>query len=152
MKYQHEIIIDLPLKETIAKMDNIENMKHWQSGLTHYELISGTPGEEGAKMKLFYDFGKRKMVLTETIIKRNLPHEFFASYTTKGVYNLQNNYFEPVLNGKTKWTSKSEFQFKGFTMKAIGFLMPNAFKKQSLKYMLDFKAFAERGESVLNNS
>tara|TARA_R110002020_G_scaffold220100_4_gene428003 strand:+ start:167 stop:547 length:381 start_codon:yes stop_codon:yes gene_type:complete len=125
-------------------------MKHWQRGLTRYELVSGTPGE-GAKMKLFYDFGKRKTVLTETILKRNLPHEFYASYTTKGVYNVKNNYFEPVLDGKTKWTSKSEFQFKDLAMKAISLLMPGAFKKQSLKYMLDFKSFAEDGTSVINN-
>ena len=37
-------------------------------------------------------------------------------------------------------------------MKAIGLLMPVAFKKQSLKYMLDFKSFAEDGTSVINNS
>jgi hypothetical protein len=33
-------------------------------------------------------------------------------------------------------------------MKAMGFLMPNAFKKQSMKYLTDFKNFAENGTSV----
>jgi hypothetical protein len=37
---------------------------------------------------------------------------------------------------------EQEFQFKGF-MKIIGFLFPGAFKKQSLKYLVDFKQFAE---------
>jgi hypothetical protein len=33
-------------------------------------------------------------------------------------------------------------------MKLIGFLMPGAFKKQSMKYAQDFKNFAEKGFSV----
>ncbi|MEO2058942.1 MAG: SRPBCC family protein, partial [Mesonia sp.] len=46
--------------------------------------------------------------------------------------------------------SESEFQFSSFAMKVMGFLMPGAFKKQSLKYMKDFKAFVEDGKSVSN--
>jgi hypothetical protein len=33
-------------------------------------------------------------------------------------------------------------------MKLIGWLMPGAFKKQSQKYLNDFKDFAENGTSV----
>ncbi|WP_337251640.1 hypothetical protein [Maribacter halichondriae] len=43
---------------------------------------------------------------------------------------------------------ETDFQFEGFMMKTMGFLMPGAFKKQSKKYMEDFKAFAEEGVSV----
>jgi hypothetical protein len=35
-------------------------------------------------------------------------------------------------------------------MKLFGWFMPAAFKKQSWKYMEDFKAFVEKGESVKN--
>ncbi len=48
----------------------------------------------------------------------------------------------------TKWRSESEFQFSNFMMKVMGFLMPDAFKKQSLKYINNFKAFAKNGTSV----
>ena len=148
MKYQVEEIIDLPLEETVNKLDNPENMQHWQQGLVNYKQLSGTPGEVGATMQLDYDMGKRKMSLTETIIKRELPGEFHTSYETKGVYNLQQNYFEALADGRTKWTSNAEFRFAGIGMKLMGFLMPGVFKKQSKKYMSDFKAFAERGVSV----
>ena len=43
---------------------------------------------------------------------------------------------------RTKYISEQEFQFKGF-MKVIGFIMPGAFKKQSMKYLEAFKNFAE---------
>ena len=150
MKYTTEILIEKPLLEVIKKMDSAENMKHWQEGLVSTEHISGTPGEFGAKMKLKYDFGNRKMELIETITKQDFPNEFHATYTTKGVRNIQQNYFESTPEGHTKWISKNEFQPTNFMMNAMLFLMPGAFKKQTKKYMTNFKNFAEKGTSVYN--
>ena len=148
MKYTIETIINLSRAETIRKLDNVENIKHWQRGLVSAEHISGTPGEVGAKMKLSYKFGKREMELMETITKRNFPHEFHATYDTKGMHNIQENYFEAVGMDQTKWTSKSEFIASSFMLRMMMFLMPGAFKKQSKIYMEDFKNFAEKGTSV----
>ena len=148
MKYTTEITIALPRAEVIKKLDNADNMKHWQRGLTGVEHISGTPGEFGAKMRLNYQFGKRKMELTETITKRNFPDEFHATYNTKGMHNIQKNYFTETSQGYTKWTSESEFLPTNFMMRIMTLLMPGAFKKQSLKYLTDFKNFAENGTSV----
>jgi hypothetical protein len=36
----------------------------------------------------------------------------------------------------------------GARLKVIGFLMPGSFRKQSKQHLEDFKAFAERGQSV----
>ncbi len=150
MKYSTEITLDLPREEVIKKLDNVDNMKHWQRGLVSAEHLEGIPGNVGAKMKLKYELGKRKMELIETITKRDFPSEFHVNYDTKGVHNIQHNYFEALPNGKTKWRSEAEFQFSSFMMRIMGFLMPNTFKKQSLKYLQDFKAFAEQGASVSN--
>ncbi|TAI46645.1 SRPBCC family protein [Flagellimonas allohymeniacidonis] len=150
MKYTTEIIVDLPREEFIKKLDNPENMKHWQRGLVGFEQISGEPGTEGAQMSLSYKMGKREFDMVETIIKRNFPEEFHSTYDTKGVHNVQKNYFKEE-NGSTKWISESEFEFSGFFMKFMAFLMPGAFKKQSMKYLQDFKSFAEEGKSVLDN-
>ncbi len=148
MKYTSEIIIDLPREEVIRKLDNPDNMKHWQRGLINYEVLSGTPGQEGARMKLQYKMGKRDLELIETIINNKFPSEFHATYDTKGVHNIQQNYFHDYEGNKTKWVSESEFQFASFGMKMMGWLMPGAFKKQSQKYLQDFKNFAEKGTSV----
>mgnify|MGYP001186775128 FL=1 len=150
MKYTTEIVVDVPRAEFIKKMDDPDNMKHWQKGLIGYEQLSTNVGQEGSRMSLSYEMGKRKMDMVETIIKRNLPEEMHMTYDTKGVHNIQKNYFKEE-NGATRWISESEFQFSGFGMKLMGLLMPGAFKKQSLKYMEDFKAFAENGTSVLNS-
>jgi len=150
MKYTTEIKVDVPLDEFIKKMDNVENMKHWQRGLVSAEHISGDPGELGAKMKLNYLFGKRKMEVIETITKRKFPHEFHANYTSKTIHNVQQNYFEKTNDGFTKWISESEFLPLNLVMRIILVLMPSMFKKQTLKYMQDFKNFAENGTSVTN--
>jgi hypothetical protein len=148
MKYTNEIVINLPLKEVIKKFDSEENIKHWQAGFISLEPITEIQGETGSKAKLKYKMGKREMELIETITHKNLPKEFHGTYETKGVFNAQENYFEEIDANTTKWVSKTEFKFSGFMMKVMGFLMPNAFKKQSCKYMSDFKNFAEKGISV----
>jgi len=148
MKYRTEINIEMPREEVIKKMDNADNMKHWQKGLLHYEVLKGPAGSEGAQMRLDYKMGKREMSLVETIIKNDFPSEFQATYSTNGVYNMQRNYFHEISPNQTKWVSESEFEFKGLGMKLMGWLMPGAFKKQSKKYMTDFKSFAEHGTSV----
>ncbi len=150
MKYTTEITVDLPRNVFIEKFDNPENMKHWQKGLISYQQISGPAGEEGSKMELAYMMGKRELVMIETIIKNNLPYEFHATYDAKGVHNIQKNYFKDLDGSQTLWVSESEFQFSGMFMKLIAFLMPGAFKKQSLEYLKSFKAFAEEGISVSN--
>jgi len=148
MKYSTEITLDLPREDVIKKLDNVDNMKHWQRGLVSAEHLEGIPGKVGAKMRLRYKMGKRDMELIETITKQDFPNEFHANYNTPGVNNTQQNFFEELPDGKTKWTSHSEFQFSSFMMKLMGFLMPGMFKKQSKKYLNDFKAFAENGTSV----
>ena len=147
MKYQQQITINKPRKEVVARYSNPDNMKHWQQGFIFMKPINGKPGEEGSQNLLKYDMGKRQIEMTETIIKNNLPDEFSATYEAKGVYNYQVNRFSPTMETSTLWITDNEFKFTGF-MKLFGWFMPGAFKKQSQKYMEDFKAFVEDGKSV----
>ena len=149
MKYTSEITVNLPREKFIEKLDDPENMKHWQKGLISYELLSEDPTKEGSQMRLNYKMGKRDLEMVETIISRNLPDSMHTTYETNGVTNIQKNKFLQE-EGKTRWVSENEFQFSGLGMKLMGFLMPGMFKKQSMKYLQDFKAFAEEGKSVLD--
>ena len=150
MKYTITITIEKPLVEVIKKFDNAENMKHWQRGLVAVEHISGTPGEIGAKTKMVYKIGKRDMELIETITHKNFPYEFHGTYDTKGMHNVQENFFNEEKNGYTVWTSISEFLPTSFMLRIMTLIMPGAFKKQTRIYMEDFKNFAENGISVEN--
>lgn len=150
MKYTSEIIIELPLKECIRKLDNSDNMKFWQKGLMSYEYLSGVPGELGSKTELIYKIGKREMALIETITFNNLPHELQMTYDTKGLHNIQKNHFSTTSEGYTKWVCENEFLPTSFILRMMTLLMPGTFKKQSMKYLKDFKAFAENNTSVID--
>ncbi len=143
MKYTCEVIINKPVEKVIELFDNPDNMKLWMEGLQHFEHISGTPGEAGAKSRLDFKMGKREITMTETITIHNLPEEFTATYEAKGVYNVVRNSLISISENSTKYTSENYFKFKGI-MKLFGLLMPGAFKKQSMKYLIDFKNFAEK--------
>ena len=147
MKYTVSIDLDLPRSKVIELFDDPDNLAKWQRGLQSFELMSGEAGQPGAKSALVYQMGKRRIEMVETIIERELPERFSGTYDAKGVHNVVRNRFLEVGPEKTRWESENEFQFQGF-MKLIGVLMKGAFPKQSLKYMEDFKAFAERGVDV----
>jgi carbon monoxide dehydrogenase subunit G len=142
MKYTCSIDIDKPIDDVIRLFDNPDNLKYWQPGLLSYEHLSGTPGELGARAKLHYKMGKREIEMIETVIKRDLPHEFTGSYETNGVVNISKNFFEPINEKRTRYTSEQEFKLSGF-MKIMGWFMPGSFQKESEKYLRQFKDFAE---------
>jgi uncharacterized membrane protein len=147
MKYTVQIDIDLPRDKVVELFDNTENLYKWQKGLQSFEHLSGEPGQPGATSRLKFKMGKRNIEMIETITLRELPDRFDGTYDTAGVFNIVKNTFQPLDDKRTRWLSENEFRFSGF-MRIIGFLMKGAFPKQSLKYMQDFKAFAERGADV----
>ena len=149
MKYQQEITINRPRIEVIEKFSDPDNLEHWQRGFIFMKPINGELGAEGSQNLLKYRMGKREIEMTETILKNNLPMEYSATYEAKGVYNFQINRFNETPQNSTIWITDNEFKFSGF-MKLFGWFMPGAFKKQSWKYMEDFKAFVEDGKSVKN--
>lgn len=143
MKFSCETEINKPVEKVVELFDNPDNLKKWMEGLQSFEHISGTPGHPGAKSKLKFQMGKRAIEMIETVTVRNLPHEFSGTYEAQGVFNVVKNHFIPVDGNKTRYVTEQEFQFKGF-MKVLGILMSGAFKKQSMKYLTDFKTFAEK--------
>ncbi len=142
MKYSNEVIINQPLNRVIELFDSEENLFKWQPELISFEHISGEKGEVGAKSKLKYKMGKREVEMIETITVKDLPKEFSSTYEAKDVWNEVKNYFEVVDENTTKWHSDCHFKFNGF-MTLMAFFMPGTFRKQSQKYLDQFKAFAE---------
>ena len=142
MKYTCHVDINKPVDEVVRLFDNPENLRHWQPGLLSYEHLEGEPGTEGARAKMHYKMGKRDVEMIETIMYRNFPDAMKCTYEANGVLNIQETRFEPIDNERTRYTSENEFQLKGF-MKLMGWLMPGAFKKQTLKFMNQFKSYAE---------
>ncbi len=151
MRYSTEIEVDLPREALLELLSDPEQMAHWQQGLLSFKHLSGEPGQEGSQMELQYQMGKRRLVMVETVLKRDFPGEYHLTYDTKGVHNIQKNYFKALGSGRCRWVSESEFQFSSSPMKLMGMFMPGAFKKQSRAAMQAFKEFAETGASISNS-
>jgi Polyketide cyclase / dehydrase and lipid transport len=139
--FTNEIVVNRPLADVIRLFDNAENMKRWMPELVSYEHLSGAPGQPGATTKLVYKMGKGTCDMIETITVRDLPREFTGTYETKGVFNVVKNSFEDR-GSSTLWINENEFRFSGF-MKVIAFFCKGMFRKQSRKFLENFKAFAE---------
>jgi carbon monoxide dehydrogenase subunit G len=142
MKYTCEVEIELPRARVLELFDNVDNMKHWQPGLVSFTHLEGTPGQVGAKSKLVYAMGSRTVEMIETITERNLPSRFCGTYDAGSCVNHMVNNFDD-LGSRTRWTAEAEFIMGSFLMRVMGFLMPGMFKKETQKFMTQFKNFAE---------
>jgi len=144
MKFNCSVEIDLPRNRVIELFDNPDNMRHWQDGFISFEHYKGEPGQPGAESKIKYEINGREMELTETVLVNNLPDEMSGTYESKMTYNSMKNYFHELNPTKTRWESEIEYiELRGFMMKIMGKLFPGMFRKQTQKWMDQFKAFAE---------
>lgn len=143
MKFKCEIAINRPVEEVVELFHDPDNLTKWMIGLQSFEHLSGEPGTAGASSKLHFKMGNREFDMIETLKEWNPPQRMCAELDGPGGSSTATHSFSPTESGGTKWVSESEFELKGFYMKLMGFLMPGAFRKQSMKYAVAFKEFAE---------
>ena len=144
MKYSCSVDISLP-KEKVAELwHDPNNLKEWQDGYKGMEQISGEPGAVGSKCKLMYASKRGDFDLHETILINNLPDEFKGEYDHTHMVNTMHTKFTDNPDGSTHYESDFDYTIKkGFILKIIATLFPGMFKKQTQKWLNQFKNFAE---------
>jgi hypothetical protein len=147
MKYNCDVNINKPMEEVIKKFLDPSNLKHWQPGLISFEIQKGEPHKVGTESLFKFSHKGKEMQLRETIIVNNLPHEFSVRFDANGMSNIVRTYFSEVSHNSTKCETVNEFNMKGI-MKYIGWMFKPLFKKQSMVFMNNLKAFVEEGKSV----
>lgn len=119
-------------------------LKEYQDGFKRKELISGQTGQDHAVSKMYYQYGKREMVLTETITSNQLPDSFEASYHHKDMDNTMTCTFVPLDTDKTRYLYEIEYtRIDWFMPRLMAILFPGVYRKQVKKWMKQFKEFAE---------
>ncbi|MEO6130221.1 MAG: SRPBCC family protein [Saprospiraceae bacterium] len=141
LKYKFEMEIKKPLEEVIRLFANRDNLSKWQKGLLSSEFIADPNGRQ--RYLLMYKLGRRKMKMTETILKNELPAHYDVNFKLKGAQHTTHNSFYSSGYDSTKWVSEVEYNFSGF-MKILARFIKSGFEQQSLMYMKSFKAFAEK--------
>lgn len=147
MKYTLSLNISLPRIKVVELFNNPDNWEKWQESFVCYEPLKGSPGEEGSKTKLFHKIGPSRTEMIETVESNLLPEEMTCIYEAPGflmgAWNRVTYRFVESGENETKWEFNSEFRCRGI-LKIMSLVMPNMFRKASLKDMNNFKIFAEK--------
>ncbi len=143
MKFSCEIQINAPLERVAVLWFDESNNKHWQDGFESCKLVAGVKNEVDSKSILSYN--KEKMILEETILLYNYPLEKKGLYEHKHMSNTQHTKFKDLGNGKTLYISEVDYiAFHHFMPRLLFKLFPSMFKKMSMKWVKQFKTFAEK--------
>lgn len=158
MKYTVSIEIAMPREEVAQLLAEPAHMPKWLRGLVLHEPLNGIHGQVGTRSRVVMQFGQQEIEGTETITRREpadlreIPKgsvvHFDRELVTEGMWSAVRDRLTEAGPDTTLWVSESEYRFNGLLMRLMGLLMPGAFRKQSLQYMQDFKAFAEHGKDV----
>lgn len=150
MKHKTEILIDADLATVWRIFDDPDNMAKWQPTLKSFTHKTGTPGQADAVSELIYDENGRQVVMIETITARREPDFLGGIYESNWGTTVTFNHFEETDDGKTRWTSNMNYQFKGF-MKIKAFFIQKSIRNRSDRNMNRFKLLVEStiaGESA----
>ncbi len=146
MKLKFETVIDASVDTVWAAFDDPGNMPRWQQNLESFNHISGEPGQPGAMSELKYDEKGKEIVLRETITERREPNFLAGVYDSPMGKTLIVNHFEAVNENSTRWTSWSNFTFKGF-MKILSLFVSGIIRKRTEADMQRFKLMVETDQA-----
>ena len=158
MKYINSIEIALPREKVARLLADPAQLPMWLRGMVLHEPVSGIHGQLGATSRVVMQSGDRTMELTETITRRDpadlyaIPEAVVVHFDREavgaGMWSDVRDRLTETDQETTLWTSESEYRFRGLLMRLMGLFMRRAFHKQSQQHMQDFKAFAEQGKDV----
>lgn len=158
MIYTVSIDIARPREEVVRLLADPAHMPKWLRGLVSHEPTSGQHGQLGTTSRVVLQMSGRTFECVETVTRREpadlreIPRtsvvHFDREIVGAGMWSAERDRFTETGPETTLWESENEYRFSGFPMKLLAPLMPGAFRKQSLRHMRDFKAFAEHGHDV----
>ncbi|NNC83684.1 MAG: SRPBCC family protein [Flavobacteriales bacterium] len=144
LKFICETNIDAPRDKVVALWSDPDNLKHWQEGFLGIEHLTGERGATGSTSRMRYLMGKNEMELHETIVKNDLPDEFIGEYVHEKMSNRLTTRFTDLGDGRTAYWSEVHYtELHGFMVQMMARLFPGVFKKQVMKWILNFKKFVE---------
>lgn len=144
MEHNGSLEINKPIVWVTKLFMDSSHLKEYQDGFVKKELESGQEGQKGAVSKMYYKYGKRDMILTETITSNNLPDSFEAIYHHKHMDNTMKCTFVPIDKNTTRYEYEFEYTRINWIMpKLIAILFPGMYRKQGDKWMTQFKEFVE---------
>ncbi len=142
---KQSVIINLPRHQVVRLLQNQDHFKDWQDGLVSFKNTTQSIGEKNSKRLMKVKIAGTTISMQEEILDLDIPRYWKAEYKSNGVRNVQENHFHELTDDgetKTKWESTSTFRFTGM-MRLVAKAQPQVFKRQTSRFMENFKQFAE---------
>lgn len=145
MKFTCTVDVDVPRDFAAALFVDKANHHHWQPEFRSVESVSGAPDEPGTVTRMKYQSGNQKFDLIETVRVNQLPNEFLGEYETPGTcWNTMHSKFLSLSDRTTRYEAQIEYRFDTLMLKLMALFVPRLFKKQTQRYLDNFKRYAER--------
>ena len=91
-----------------------------------------------------------RMAVNEQILDNSLPDYILGEYVHKHMTNTQKITFEIISTDITRIRSDVKYtEFRGFMPRMMAKLFPGMFRKQSQKWLDQFKVLAEKSNEVV---
>lgn len=158
MRYTVSIEIAQPRERVVGLLADPVQMPKWLRGMVLHEPVSGEHGQVGTRSRVVMRMGRQEMEAVETITRREpvdlsgFPGDGVVHYereiVAEGMWSAARERFTEAGPDATVWVSENEYRFGNVPMRLLGQLMRRSFRRQSLRHMQDFRAFAERGTDV----
>lgn len=139
MKYQLSITINKPIREVTRLFANRPLLPQWQPDLLNSRQIENYPFPKYVHQLAL---GRRKIQMTELILRNDLPNHYEVQFILKGITSHVNHSFDEINSSSTRWHCHTQYRFRGL-MKFISIFTKGSLKKQSEIMMRNFKGFAE---------
>tara|TARA_R110002050_G_scaffold109799_4_gene221513 strand:- start:10877 stop:11311 length:435 start_codon:yes stop_codon:yes gene_type:complete len=143
---QFTIEINQPVATVFARYTDRDTLTHWQTDVTHQELVNGKRGAVSSRYKLSH----KTVTIFETIQAINPPFEIKSEFehqrngTTK-MFHTATVTFTELTPQTTLLTLVVDQKVIGFIPKIVMRIFAGAVKKHHQKVLANFKAFAEKG-------
>lgn len=145
MKYTCTVEIPLERDECVRLWLDETKFEEWQEGFQYRNWKEGEANQVGSKSDILILQGKQKIELEETILENHLPEYILGKYVHRHMTNTQKTSFKALSPNSTLMTSEVEYTaFHTFAPKFFAWLFPGMFKKQSQKWLDQFKLMAEK--------
>ena len=158
MEFTVVLTIAQPRQRVIELLSDPAHHPSWLRGLVAHGLVEGREGHVGAVSRVEMRSGSSTMEARETITRRDreqledLPADVVVHYErellAEGMWSAARERLQDARDGTTQWVSENEYRFDALPMRLLAPLMRDAFRKQTLARMEDFRAFAEHGTDV----
>ncbi len=141
--YSSEIVVDKPMKEAWAVMNDESKTAQWLKGIKKQEHISGEKGAVGAVTKYTFEENGEESIVMETI-KALRPNEHIAmDFVMEGVMEMDYKMDSSVKDGKTHIKSSTITKGTGMFMRSMVSFMTNAMQAQEDENMNNLKQLIE---------